>query len=61
MSDCSFRLPNQRTVELKETDIKMSGIVTDGASVIDSNPEMMTDSQDYLFLDISSQIDWKDD
>ena len=57
MSDCSFRLPNQRTVELKETDIKMSGIVTDGASVIDSNPEMMTDSQDYLFLDISSQID----
>ena len=39
----------------------MSGTVTDGASVSNSDPEMMTDSQDYLFLDISSQIDSKDD
>ena len=61
MSDCSFRLPNQRTVELKETDIKISGTMTDSASVSDSNAEMMTDSQDYLFLDISSQIDSNDD
>lgn len=61
MFEYSFRLPNERTVELKETDIKMSGTMTDSASVSDSYPEMMTDSQDYLFLDISSQIDNNDD
>ena len=75
----SFRLPNQRTVELKETDIKRprSAPVNDPASDPnndsasesasreldrDDNPaEMMTDSQDYIFWGVSSQIDSKDD